>query len=320
MKFRTELAIEPSPIRIDHDSAILTIGSCFSDEIGSRLRSRLFNVMPNPFGTLFNPASIKRLIKDVAEGKTYNSTDIFLGNEGAFHSYLHHSKFSSDDESTILTSINSIHEQVRKFLSHENLIVVLTLGSARAFRHIESGHIVANCHKQPSKEFETIDLSINDIVDELRTTTEMIQGINGNARFLLTVSPVRHVAYGLHADRLSKSKLLVAADIVASDMADKVGYFPAYELIVDDLRDYRFYSDDLVHPSSMGADYVYEHFESTFMDKSEIEYCRLCLKLHKLLNHRPIIETESSRENRRRQIDELKSRLAAVYPSILETL
>lgn len=263
MKFRTEIEPLKKQGTIGHDTPLIMIGSCFTDEIGSRMYRRMFDVSVNPFGTLYNPESIASAIEAALDGKIYDRSDLFF-HEGRYHTFNRHSDFSGYEPGPTLEALNDSLVKTRHRLSRCQ-VMILTFGSAMAFRHKTSGEIVANCHKLPASEFSLEELSVQQITGRMGSVIEKMRLTNPELKLIVTVSPVRHAGYGLTTDRLSKSRLLLACARLSESM-DNIIYFPSYEIMVDDLRDYRFYASDLVHPSDMAVEYIYDLFSRSFMD------------------------------------------------------
>lgn len=268
MKWRTEILPLDYRGLLDLDSKIVTIGSCFADEIGIRLRNCFFDIDVNPLGTLFNPASIAQVIARCVNSHKFTTDDVCPTPEGEkWVSFHRHSRFSSSSAEELTGLLNSSQERTRGSLA-EASVIILTLGSTRYFKHKSFGFAVANCHRFHPDTFEVIDMSVAEIVDSLCQTVEAIYAVNKSAKIILTVSPVRHIAYGLAHESLSKARLRVATDEFISQHCPDAIYFPAFEALNDDLRDYRFYADDLVHPSQAACDYIFNLFISSFVSKS----------------------------------------------------
>lgn len=270
MQFRTVLTPQQAPadFKVDQDNLILTIGSCFADEVGRRLKQRFFNIEVNPAGTLFNPLSICAEINRALQWRVFTDDDVRLHPEGnKYVSFSRHSKFSTPSAAELVARLNGQLNELAENLKQCDMLM-LTLGSARCFKLKSSGEVVANCHKFPANDFEVVDLEVEDIETAMSLTITALLQYNPKIKIVLTVSPVRHIGYGLTADRLSKSTLIVACHKLARQFSESVLYFPAYEALTDDLRDYRFYADDMVHPSAVAADYVMELWASTFLSAS----------------------------------------------------
>lgn len=269
MKFRTEIEPLDQQGMISHDSRIVTIGSCFSDTIGNRLHDCLFDVTVNPMGILFNPASIAAEVNRAVSGEKFVLQDAVMSPEqDKWVCFNRHSSFSAKEAETLVERLNLNLTETREALTEAD-IVMLTLGSARCFLHKQRGLVVANCHRFHPDTFAIEDLGIEEITRCLESAMTRLRAVNPAVKFILTVSPVRHASYGLAADRLSKSRLIVSAHELAATIPATV-YFPAYEILTDDLRDYRFYESDLVHPTAMAADYVFDTFVNSFM-KPELQ-------------------------------------------------
>lgn len=281
MRFRTEIKPQVQDPRIDHTSAIGLLGSCFTDEIGNRLNDEMFEVSVNPFGPLFNPDSIAKTLEDVLKSKKYTNNDLFEYG-GRFRTFDRHSDFSDVDSSKLLVHLNKTIADFEKFLDTCNVLII-TFGSAIAFKEISSDQTVTNCHKLPASNFIRYEILENTIIERWTALINKIRETRPSIKFIFTVSPVRHIGYGLVADRLSKSRLIIACHELSK--LDGVTYFPSYELLVDDLRDYRFYTDDLIHPSSMAVTYIYNVFRQSFMDDKTIELADRWYKLTRRCQH-----------------------------------
>lgn len=270
MKFRTEIEpIKGLQGRIDHRSVIFTIGSCFSDSIADCMLSEGFDVEANPLGTLYNPLSILRSVDRLTHDNIYTPGELFEY-EGKYRSYDFHSMFSRRTAGETAAMINSRLNHLRSRLPQLTTLL-LTFGSARCFRLKSTGQPVANCHKQHPDLFDVEDISLANCIEAIGETISLMQRCCPALRdVILTVSPIRHKAYGLHADRLSKSMLLLACDSIVNAFARdsaaalRVSYYPSYEIMMDDLRDYRFYAADMLHPSETAVSYIYSHFSDTF--------------------------------------------------------
>lgn len=243
MKLQTIVDIKPSEWKIGYEDKILMVGSCFSDEIGDQMKQRYLNVSCNPFGTLYNPLSI-------AQALTMTEMPPLVEHDGLWHSMAHHGSFSRADkheaEQAVAASIAVMQQALQ-----EATVVIVTFGTAWVYE--QDGVIVGNCHKLPENCFRRRRLRVDEIVETWRPLLERYP----DKHWLFTVSPIRHIRDGLHENQLSKATLLQAVE----ELGD---YFPSYEIMLDELRDYRFYADDLVHPSSMAVNYIWERFVDTF--------------------------------------------------------
>ena len=252
MKFRTEIEIAPLTEGLEHSAKIFALGSCFAESISERLVRAKFSVTSNPFGILFNPFSIANALDRLAETRTFAVCDIREGREG-FFSFDAHSSLDGKTHTEIFANLNQAVAQGAKALREADL-VLLTFGTAWVYEH--NGKVVANCHKQPAKEFERRRLSVEEIVARYE---QLFEGVLHDKRVIITVSPVRHLGDTLQENSVSKAILRLAAEELVAKY-DNAHYFPSYEILIDDLRDYRYYGDDMVHPSSMAVEYVWQHF------------------------------------------------------------
>lgn len=286
MQFRTRLTPPPSSIFIDHLHPIVMFGSCFSTEIGGRLADRFFPVDINPFGTLYNPLSIARAINLILERRHFGPTDL-VEHDGLYHSMLHHGDFSSPSVELTVNAINSRVDAAADALLTPGARLIVTFGSAIAFFLKSSGDVAGNCHRMPAGLFTQRELSISEILDVWRPLVSRLIDLNPSLRIIFTVSPIRHKAYGYTTDRLSKSRLLLAVDELVHDFPDISYYFPAFDIMMDDLRDYRFYAADMVHPSPVATDYIFLQFARTHYAPGEDAVSSDALCYSSLLNHRP---------------------------------
>ncbi len=289
MKFRTPIAIKPFTERVDYSSRILTLGSCFAAEIGARLRDSKFSVEVNPTGVLFNPASICATLQRFAQKRFISTKELHEGAEGWFH-YDFHSSLSALDAEECAQGINHAIER-----GHDALVgadwVVLTLGTAWIYSLAQSGEVVANCHKQPHSTFVRRRKSVAEIVSQL---SEAIETLLPHKKIILTLSPVRHLGDGLSENSLSKATLRVAIEEVVAQFPQRVWYFPAYEILVDDLRDYRFYGDDMTHPSPMAVDYVWQNFCEAAISEVALKMMARVERIVQAKCHRPINPTSEA--------------------------
>ena len=256
MKLQTPVADEKCRVGISYNDKIMMLGSCFSDNIGARLSDLGFDVCVNPFGTLYNPASIASSIERLVSGEHFTKEDcieIGAGNH-RICSFSHHTSFSGNDEDEFLANANSALD-IASGHFRECSKVIITLGTSWCYRHIGSGNIVSNCLKHPASEFQRERLCVQEISALLKQITETECG--RKKEFIFTVSPIRHFKDGAHGNQLSKAALLLGIDSITSDNTD---YFPAYEIVMDELRDYRFYAEDMCHPTSQTTEYILERF------------------------------------------------------------
>jgi len=284
MKFRTELPVPKFPFQISYQDPILLLGSCFSDHIGTFLAKNRFFVHSNPFGTLFNPVSIANVLKMTMKPELFTD-DYRYFYDNRWVSFAHHGSFSHFDELQFIKQINQQWNDTKTFLEQTHFLFI-TFGTAYCYRFLERDLIVANCHKIPNTQFEKIRLKIDEIVQIYQEIVQKIQQLNPSLKIIFTVSPVRHLGDGFHENQLSKSVLHLAVEQLTDDK--NVFYFPAYEILMDDLRDYRFYAEDLCHPGENAVRYIEEIFADTFFSQTTKEKQKEIEKDNKLLNHRQL--------------------------------
>lgn len=256
MKFRT--AIEPIKGRkpINHDMSIIMLGSCFTSEVGKRLYRDGFNIDINPMGALYNPVTIANAIERAMESRFY-TPDEFVWHDGTWHCLDFPTTYQSEGAEVLASNVNSALTAMGQRLSNADIWIV-TFGTARIYT-FEDNRIVGNCHKLPGNRFTTRLLSIDEIISRW-------EPLINNRRVIFTISPIRHLADGLHGNQLSKATLQLAVNHM-----NKAEYFPAYEILIDDLRDYRFYASDMKHPSETAVDYIYEQFADTYFQPPTVD-------------------------------------------------
>ncbi|WP_216680294.1 GSCFA domain-containing protein [Hymenobacter siberiensis] len=285
--FRTELTIAPATGQLTRTARVLTMGSCFADSIGTRLVSNKIEARVNPFGTVFQPLALARLLR-AAAGEDVDWQRHLVQARGRWQSYDLHGSIGADSPVELLQHIQDLVRQTGEFLRNTD-VVLLTLGTAWAYRLRETGELVSNCHKQSSDLFVRELLTPDEIINALAETHAYLRRINPELRFVLTVSPVRHLKDTLPLNSVSKSVLRLATHIV-SDLLPGVAYFPAYELLMDDLRDYRFYAADMLHPSEVAEDYIWEKFARTYFDADFGRFRKEWAAVRQSLGHRPLHE------------------------------
>ena len=291
MQFRTTVKIEGLKRKIGHSEPILSLGSCFADNIASRLAAAKFRVTASPSGVLFNPESIASAIERYSKAIAPVAEELHEGDEG-WYSFDFHSSLSSSEREVALTQMRQAVEQGAEALRKAK-VVIITFGTAWVYRLRESGCVVANCHKQHQSLFSREMLSIEQIVERY---AELMEGALADKEVILTVSPVRHLSDGLEANSLSKAILRVAADALTKRY-DNVHYFPSFELLNDDLRDYRFYGDDMTHPSAVAVDYIWERFEEYAFSAATIDIIKRLRKIADAVAHRPLNADTTAHRN-----------------------
>ncbi len=311
--FRTTIPVPENPRKIEHTHTILSIGSCFSEHIALRLKDFLFRTCINPTGILYNPASISQAIRAILSGKSYSRKDLFL-HEGLWKSFDHHSDFNGKTPQKSLEKINSAMKEA--IICIEKLdVLIITFGTAFVYRKKDTARLVANCHRLPNNAFQRSLLSIHEIVtDYTGLFSELYKRLPG-ITIIVTVSPVRHLRDNPHENQVSKSHLISAVYELES-IFSALYYFPSYEILMDELRDYRFYSDDMAHPAPIAFDYIREKFLSACVSKKSRDFISDYIPVYQAKEHH-IKDSSSERTVRFAQkqikyIDTLETR----YPEI----
>lgn len=327
MQFRTEIPIKKYKSLIDYRSKILLLGSCFAENIGEKFQYFKFQAEVNPFGIIFNPVSLEKLIRRVVEQHYFTEDDIFFHND-LWHCFEVHSELSNSNKEVFLKQLNQLveltHQQIKE-LTH----LQITLGTAWVYRNIASKEIVANCHKVPQKEFTKELLSVSQIEESLQSIITLVHSINPNCQFIFTVSPVRHIKDGFVENNVSKAHLLSAVYKMLSSRAESrdnykgdkkqvldfaktdivVNYFPSYEIMIDELRDYRFYKQDMLHPNEVAIDYIWEKFSKNYIKESQFEVMNEVNSIQKALQHKPF---NPNTEAHQQFLEKLKERITTI--------
>lgn len=326
MQFTTKIPIQKSNFPIDYDSKIMLLGSCFAENMGEKFEYFKFQTIVNPFGIIFNPVSLEKLIRRSIEKRKFTENDIFFHNE-LWHCYDVHSELSNSDKSFFLNSlndlINSTHQQL-----NDSTHIIITLGTSWVYRHrqaqSDSDGVVANCHKVPQKEFTKELLSIQQIEESIESIISLVHSVNPNCKFIFTVSPVRHIKDGFIENTLSKAHLISAIHSVLNrkfstslELTTQNNiYFPSYEIMMDELRDYRFYGEDMLHPNQTAIDYIWIQFFQNYISESEFGLMNDICSIQKGLNHRPF---NPNTESHQKFIDGLTQKMQLIknqYPFI----
>ena len=285
MTLRTELPPSKAHFDINYQTPMLGIGSCFIENIGQKLMERQLPFHQNPFGIVYNPLSMAAQLAVLTTEKRFVESDLVNIN-GLFHSWLHHGFYSDDSVVSTLNNINNSIEDARLFLKNTKRLF-LTFGSATVYALKTTGETVANCHKAPPQYFDKKRLSTTEIVAAFLPILENLSTQIIDLQIIITVSPVRHIRDGLIENNLSKATLLLAADELAQKLPN-VSYFPAYELVIDDLRDYRFFERDMMHPTAQAIDYVWQFFSDTYFSEDTKMVVREVEKIKAMQAHRPL--------------------------------
>ncbi len=284
MRLMLDLKINPPEKKLNYSQRITLIGSCFSEQIGSRLKDLKFTVLQNPNGILYDPISISSSILSYINNKQYQAEELFYLHE-LWHSWQHHSVFSGINRDEVLDNINQSQTNACQFLKQANWLII-TLGSAYHYKLAAEQTDVANCHKAPSDHFIKELITAEQAEVALSDAIQQIYSYNPSIQIVLTVSPVRHIRDGVVENNLSKAMLLQSVHLLCKKFKH-VCYFPSYEVVIDVLRDYRFFETDMVHPSAMAVDYVFQKFSETYISKKEQTIVKEIEKIIAAKNHRP---------------------------------
>lgn len=283
MKFRTEIELQPAEKQITIDHSILTMGSCFAENISAYFRQAFFNLLENPFGVLYNPFSITHALQLILSQKTFSKEDLIF-HQGEWHSFWHHSSFSHHDPEICLQNINQLLQTAHQFLKKADWLIV-TLGTAYVYLHRQLNTVVANCHKLPESHFHRKLLTVDEIADNWQQTIKLLKEFNPALKVMLTISPVRHLRDGFIENQKSKATLVLATHQIIQQNKDHF-YFPAYEIVLDDLRDYRFYEANLTHPNQQAVEYIWQKFQTMFFDQETQQSVAELLKFQRRLTHK----------------------------------
>lgn len=284
MKFRTEIAIPSGEFSLSHSDKILMIGSCFVENLSEKLIRSGFQVCVNPSGIMYNPVSIRLTLEDILQKRRFDDSDLFV-HQGVYHSFFHHSRFSGTEPDKVLATMNASVEEAHAFLK-EAMLLVITLGTAHVYYSTEDHCPVSNCHKLPSQHFVAKRLAPEAIVREWNGLLVRLREINPALKILFTISPIRHWKDGAHDNQVSKSILFVAVDELMKQQAPTY-YFPSYEIVMDDLRDYRFYAEDMLHPNAQAIDYIWDKFQCAYFTDKTRALIREWESIRQALAHRP---------------------------------
>lgn len=303
MNFCTKVDLPASDFKIDYNSRLAFFGSCFADNISAQFAKRKFKVMANPFGTVYNPVSLASQTKAIADGKVFGEEDVFQDTrcDGLWHCWDAHSSLSASTREECIAKLNAATTQARDFLRKADAVFI-TLGTAFVYYLKDSGKPVSNCHRQDPNLFTRRMISVDEATEAICETIASIRQLNPHAHIVFTVSPLRHMSDGAHGNNLSKATLQLAVNSAISNVTTvpsassgtfpAVDYFPSYEIVMDELRDYRFYSDDMIHLSKTAEEYIFERMVETYCDSITRENIAKVEKFLKMANHR--IQDENS--------------------------
>jgi len=310
MNFSTKVPVDKYSNPIDYSSKIMSLGSCFAENMAKKFDYFKFKNYVNPFGIIFNPISIENLVNRAVNKIEFTEKDIFFHND-LWHCHEVHSVLSDTSSQLIVQNLNRILHHFRTQIIEASHFI-LTYGTSWVYRHKESNKIVANCHKVTQNQFDKEILSIETIEKSIKNTINLIQKVNPNCNFIFTISPVRHIKDGFVENQLSKAHLISALHSSNFQLPTS-SYFPSYEIMMDELRDYRFYADDMLHPSQSAIDYIWIKFFENYVSESQFGLMNQVCEIQRALKHRPFNPTSESHQkflaNLEAKIDQLQQQL-----------
>lgn len=310
MEFRTPITITPHKI-ITHEKRFLLMGSCFAEHIGQKLRGYHFKGDINPFGILYNPSSIANALNRLLIQKPFTTDELFE-HHGLYHSWMHHGNFSAETAEQTLENINQRWEQASKNLSQTDILII-TFGSSWIYEF--KGQTVGNCHKVPEKQFNRRRLTVTEIVAQYTELLDHLIDQKPDLQIILSVSPVRYLGHSGNENQTNKAILLLAAEALCAHYKQTI-YFPAYEILVDELRDYRFFADDMIHPSATAIDYVWECFSKNYFASETRHLLPEIDKLKRALEHRPIHEESTEYQEFKKRTEAQIAQFKKQFPHI----
>jgi lysophospholipase L1-like esterase len=307
IKLSTEVVIPASDWKINHHSKIFTIGSCFSDVLGNQLIGHKFRVHNNVFGTVFNPLAIAKILDASLEGNQPNPALYFHNPDNIWLHHDFHSTLFGNDQTELSNQLTDRLQESRAFLL-ETDVLVITFGTAFAFRHKQTNQVVGNCHKVPADHFVKELLHPDQILIAYEQLIQKLQTFKRNLRIILTVSPVRHTRDTLSLNQVSKSTLRLVCHRL-SEKYKQVEYFPSYEIMIDELRDYRFYEEDLIHPNKTAEDFIFNAFTKAYMHIDALNFMKEWGNIRQMMAHRPL---HGATESQRKLLQSLLAKLTAM--------
>lgn len=313
MLLNTPIPFKKSDSLIDYDSKIISLGSCFAANMGDKFQYFKLQNVTNPFGIIFNPVSIEKIVNRVVNNTQFTAEDVFFHNE-QWHCFEVHSEMSSSNKEELIQNLNQILHTTKKHLQ-EATHFIITYGTAWIYKNIERNCIVANCHKVPQKQFAKELLSVETIQNSIQNTIELIQTVNPDINFIFTISPVRHIKDGFIENQVSKAHIITALyDTVNTENYKRnTEYFPSYEIMMDELRDYRFYADDMIHPSPIAIDYIWERLKKTIFSETIFSTMDTVENIQKSIQHRPFNKLSESHQRFEANLKEKITKLVAQY-------
>lgn len=313
MNLQTKITLQSQEPKIDYNSELLLLGSCFAENIGDKFEYFKFKNEINPFGILFHPKAIETFLWMATQGEKYTDTDLFYINE-QWHCFDAHSSLSNVDQNVLLSNLNNALTVTREKVKSATHIFI-TLGTAWVYRLKSLDMVVANCHKIPQREFEKELLSVDEINQCLQNCIHLIKGINPSAEIICTVSPVRHSKDGFVENNRSKSHLITSVHQIIHKNKN-LSYFPSYEIMMDELRDYRFYDIDMIHPSSLAIHYIWKRFSEIWISEETTRTMSRVEEIKKAMSHRPFNPDSEQHLMFLKKLASKKEQLQAAYPFI----
>lgn len=292
----------------------MSIGSCFSENIGAYLQRSKFQIQINPYGILYNPHSIAQGLRYINKGIPFEKYHGLFYYNGIWYSFMHHSRFANADKDIALKNINAELDKAYDFISSPGVLMI-TFGTAFVYYYHKTKSLVANCHKLPNRDFTKKRLSLEGVSSSMIEVLQLLKAENPMLKIILTLSPVRHIRDGIAENQVSKSILRLAIDKIVKAVEDTY-YFPAYEIVLDELRDYRFYNADMVHPSEVAIEYIWEQFSAAFFDKTTQEYISRFGKLRQAMEHRPFQPSSKSHQTFLKNHLDMATSLQAEFPML----
>lgn len=313
MQFQTKIPIQEQEPKIDYTSKLVLLGSCFSENIGEKFTYFKFRQLQNPFGILFHPFAIENLVDKAVNQFVYTEKDLVFHNE-QWHCFDAHSRLSSPDKIQLLQTLNKALQQTYKKLKEASHIII-TYGTAWVYQLKNTQKFVANCHKIPQREFDKKLILAKKLQESIQNTIELIQQVNPSAAFIFTVSPVRHIKDGFVENQQSKSALITAVHQSIA-FVKKASYFPSYEIMMDELRDYRFYVQDMLHPSDLAIDYIWQRFVETRLTQSTQQTMQEIDKIQKGMLHKAFNQESEAHHKFLNKLEVSKKTLIEKFPFI----
>lgn len=311
MRFHLDHTPRSSSHKIDHQQKIMLVGSCFAEEVGNKLTSSGFDTLQNPNGILFNPVSIANSLRNIVFKNKVDVRNFVQRDNGLYFSFLDHGSIYAKTKEELITYLEDIQRNATDFLKNADHIII-TFGSAFVHKHLKLNSIVGNCHKQPATDFEKRMLTIEEIVNDYKVLVNELRVLNSKLNIIFTVSPVKYLRDGIEENNLSKSTLLLAVHQICKELG--CFYFPAYELVVDDLRDHRFYKEDLAHPNKQAVNYVWEKFSGCFFKADTIQLAREVESLITSTNHTLLFPESEEAMKFKANLEHKKRELITKFP------